>query len=70
MSETQLVCQKCRDPVLLENSHASGRNALKRVCTGCAATDKALQRSCKTKAKGDDETPAEQEMRLKAAKRR
>ena len=54
---------ECKDPVLLENSHASGRNALKRVCTGCAATDKSLHRSCKTKAKGDDETPAEQEMR-------
>ncbi|CAE6911316.1 unnamed protein product [Symbiodinium sp. CCMP2592] len=68
MSETQLVCQKCRDPVLLENSHASGRNALKRVCTGCAATDKSLQRSCKTKVKGADETPAEQDMRMKAEK--
>ena len=68
MSETQLVCQKCRDPVLLETSHASGRNPLKRVCTGCAATDKALQRSCKTKAKGDEETPAEQDMRTKAEK--
>ena len=68
MSETQLCCQKCRDPVLLENSHASGRNALKRVCTGCASTDKALQRSVKTKAKGDDETPAEAEIRSKAEK--
>ncbi|CAE7651472.1 unnamed protein product [Symbiodinium sp. CCMP2592] len=64
MSETQLVCQKCRDSVLLENSHASGRNALKR----CAATDKSLQRSCKTKVKGADETPAEQDMRMKAEK--
>ena len=68
MSETQLVCQKCRDPVLLETSHASGRNPLKRVCTGCAATDKALQRSCKTKAKGEEETAAEQDMRAKAEK--
>ncbi|OLP84690.1 hypothetical protein AK812_SmicGene34411 [Symbiodinium microadriaticum] len=68
MSETQLCCQKCRDPVLLETSHASGRNALKRVCTGCASTDKALQRSGKTKAKGADETPAEAEIRSKAEK--
>ena len=63
-----LRCLKCLEGVTLENSHASGRNPLKRICGGCSSTDRALQRCVKTKSKGDKETDEEKEHRSRAEK--
>ena len=61
-------CLKCLELVTLENSHASGRTPLKRICGGCSSTDRALQRCCQTKAKGDKETDEVKEHRSRAEK--
>ena len=67
MTETDIRCIKCNEEVTLENSHASGRNALRRVCGECSATDRWLQRCRKTKDK-KMETEKEKEARLSAEK--
>ena len=42
-----LLCIKCGDhTTMLDSRQSGGRNALKRVCKGCTATDKALDRRC------------------------
>ena len=69
MTETDLRCIKCNEEVTLESSHASGRNALRRVCLECSATDRWLQRCRKTKdKKGGGESEKEKEARLSAEK--
>jgi len=67
MTETDIRCIKCNEEVTLENSHASGRNALRRVCGDCSATDRWLQRCRKSKDK-KGETEKEKEARLSAEK--
>ena len=68
MTETDLRCIKCNEEVTLESSHASGRNALRRVCLECSATDRWLQRCRKTKDKKGGESEKEKEARLSAEK--
>ena len=68
MTETDLRCIKCNEDVTLETSHASGRNALRRVCLECSATDRWLQRCRKTKDKKGGESEKEKEARLSAEK--
>ncbi|CAE7508330.1 unnamed protein product [Symbiodinium natans] len=67
MADSEMKCLKCFVEVSLETSHASGRNALRRVCLDCSNTDRWLQRCKKTKGKSN-ETPKEKELRENAEK--
>eukprot|EP00959_Pyramimonas_sp_CCMP1952_P114320 2390353-Pyramimonas_sp.AAC.1 len=67
-----LLCVKCEDPTTVNTSTANGRNALKRVCNACGATDRWLNREADdgkgTKKRSAPLDPAEAEEADKRAK--
>ena len=69
-SEKGLVCQKCCQSTTLKDSCANGRNALKRNCLDCVATDKCLNRACRKPKEDKPESESQKDRREKAEAQR
>ena len=55
MEQKVLLCIRCEEETTLLTSYSSGRNAMRRICSSCSATDRCLSRmSAKPKDKGNE----------------